>query len=278
VRIGHMTHPIHQRDDLDRSQVEHLASHVTFAALAHDWSYGALESTRDDMTEPSKANGFGIRVGRPLRSIEAAALAGLIHAMLSIISLNMLLATPDLSSSDSEILEHFSSPNAGEGALFALNLMAISIIAFLWFIGVIRSRIGRDEPKFFGTIFLGGGILYAALNLFGAAALAAPSVLVGIGGHVPDPGAASMARSVGVIAVVIFMPRMQALFVFSTAALGLRTGALPRWAVLVSYLLGVWLLVNFTFLTPNVYLFPSWVALISIELLIRRHSQPVLSE
>ena len=54
--------------------------------------------------------------------------------------------------------------------------------------------------------------------------------------------------------------------------------ALPRWAVLVSYLLGVWLLVNFTFLTPNVYLFPSWVALISIELLIRRHSQPVLSE
>ncbi len=146
--------------------------------------------------------------------------AGLIHAVLSIISLNMLLATPDLSSSDSEILEYFSSPNAGGRALFALNLMAISIIAFLWFIGVIRSRIGRDEPKFFGTIFLGGGILYAALNLFGAAALAAPSLLVGIGGQVPDPGAASMARSVGAIAVVIFMPRMQALFVFSTAALG----------------------------------------------------------
>ena len=87
-----------------------------------------------------------------------------------------------------------------------------------------------------------------------------------------------MARSVGVIAVVIFMPRMQALFVFSTAALGLRTGALPRWAVVVSYLLGIWLLVNFTFLTPNVYLFPFWVALISVELLIRRHSQPALSE
>lgn len=230
------------------------------------------------MTESSNGEGFGSRVAKPLRSIEAAALAGLIYAVCSVISLNMLLATPDLSSSNSEILEHFNSPNAGEGALFALNLMAISIIAFLWFIGVIRSRIGPDEPKFFGTIFLGGGILYAALNLFGAAALAAPSILVDIGGQVPDPGAATMARSIGAIAVIIFMPRMQALFVFSTAALGLRTGALPRWAVLVSYLLGIWLLVNFTFLTPNVYLFPSWVALMSIELLIRRHSQPVLSE
>ena len=69
------------------------------------------------MTEPSKASGFGTRVGRPLRSIEAAALAGLIHAVFSIISLNMLVATADLSSADSEILEHFSSPNAGVKAI-----------------------------------------------------------------------------------------------------------------------------------------------------------------
>ena len=76
--------------------------------------------------------------------------------------------------------------------------------------------------------------------------------------------------------VVVFMPRMQALFVFSAAALGLRTGAFPRWSVIVSYLLGLWLLVNFTFLTPSVYAFPSWVALISLELLIRRSTQPGL--
>ena len=105
----------HDSSDLDRSRVEkHLAFYSTFAGPAYDWSYGAAESTRDDMTEPSKANGFGTRVGRPLRSIEAAALAGLIHAVFSIISLNMLLATPDMSSSDSEILEHFSIRTRGE--------------------------------------------------------------------------------------------------------------------------------------------------------------------
>ena len=43
-------------------------------------------------------------------------------------------------------------------------------IAFLWFIGVVRDRIGEREDKFFATVFLGSGLLFVAM-LFAAAAV-----------------------------------------------------------------------------------------------------------
>ena len=37
----------------------------------------------------------------------------------------------------------------------ALNLVPFAGIAFLWFTGVIRDRIGEREDRFFATVFLG---------------------------------------------------------------------------------------------------------------------------
>jgi hypothetical protein len=42
-------------------------------------------------------------------------------------------------------------------------------IAFLWFIGVIRDRLGGLEDRFFATIFLGSGLLFVGLTFVGAA-------------------------------------------------------------------------------------------------------------
>jgi hypothetical protein len=39
-----------------------------------------------------------------------------------------------------------------------LNLIPFAGIAFLWFIGVIRDRIGVHEDRFFATVFLGSGL------------------------------------------------------------------------------------------------------------------------
>ena len=39
--------------------------------------------------------------------------------------------------------------------ILALNLVPLSGIAFLWFIGVVRDRIGEREDRFFATVFLG---------------------------------------------------------------------------------------------------------------------------
>lgn len=51
----------------------------------------------------------------------------------------------------------------------ALNLVPFAGVAFLWFIGVIRDRIGTYEDRFFATVLLGSGLLFVAM-LFVAAA------------------------------------------------------------------------------------------------------------
>src|SRR6516225_10813642 len=52
----------------------------------------------------------------------------------------------------------------------ALNLVPFEGIAFLWFIGVLRDRLGELEDRFFATVFLGSGLLFLAM-LFASAAM-----------------------------------------------------------------------------------------------------------
>ena len=41
--------------------------------------------------------------------------------------------------------------------------MPFAGIAFLWFIGVVRDRLGRLEDQFFSTVFFGSGLLFLAM-------------------------------------------------------------------------------------------------------------------
>jgi hypothetical protein len=96
-----------------------------------------------------------------LRTPRAAAIAG--------IAFSLLLSA-------SIVLIRLASQNqSGAGTrsvlVLGLNLVPFAGIAFLWFIGVVRDRIGEYEDRFFATVFLGSGLLFLAL-LFAAAAVA----------------------------------------------------------------------------------------------------------
>lgn len=56
---------------------------------------------------------------------------------------------------------------------------------------------------------------------------------------------------------------------FATASLGRATGALPRWLVGLTYVVGVVEFVNVTIAVPTIYVVPAWVALVSVVLLVR---------
>jgi hypothetical protein len=208
---------------------------------------------------------------RALRSIEAAAIAGIVAAVGWVFALVRLLDGPGVDASEAEITQFFADPDTGRDTLLVLQILVIATVGFLWFIGVIRGRIGDPAPKLFETVFFGGGILYAGLLFVGAAALAAPFVLADIGGMDVEAGSAAMARSFARVMLGVFASRVAALVVLSTSTLGLRTGVLPRWLILAGYLVGVGILVNVTFFTPSVYAFPGWIALVSLVLLLRRH-------
>ncbi len=213
-----------------------------------------------------------------LASAESAAVAGLLCALGWAVGLRGLLESPGISADSLEISTFYAIPDAGRNTLILLQLMVFATIAFLWFIGVIRNRLGDSEPKLFGTAFLGGAVLAAVILLVGSAALAAPAVLLRVGGVTPDPGAASISRAMAVVLLSVIAPRAATLVILSTATLGRTTGALPAWLVWLSYAIGIIEFVNVTVSEPTIYAFPAWIALVSIVMLLRRPTRHVLTE
>ncbi|MDS4057244.1 MAG: hypothetical protein RKP73_01555, partial [Candidatus Contendobacter sp.] len=89
-----------------------------------------------------------------LRAPRAAAIAGILFAILLITSLWLIhLAVP----ADPLEAGAWLQTRLNTVAL-ALNLVPFSGIAFLWFIGVLRDRLGEREDRFFATVFLGSGL------------------------------------------------------------------------------------------------------------------------
>ena len=109
-------------------------------------------------------------------SIEAAAAAGLVFAVAYLASWFLLQSPPDHSASDAEISAWYEDPGNRQGVLIGLTLAVISAIAFLWFVAVVRRRVGDREDKFFGTVFFGSGLLLTGVMLVGTAALASGAV------------------------------------------------------------------------------------------------------
>ena len=62
--------------------------------------------------------------------------------------------------------------------------MPFAGIFFLWFIGVVRARLGRLEDQFFSAVFLGSGLIFLAM-VFVATGVAGAIVT----GYARDPGA-----------------------------------------------------------------------------------------
>ncbi len=211
---------------------------------------------------------------RRFASIQAAAVAGIICAVGWSVSLRGLLAAPGISATDAEIANFYAERANATAALVWLQVLVFSTIAFLWFVGVVRGRIGDSEPKLFGTVFLGSSILLAALLFLGGALLAAPAIQVAVADKSPDPGAVSLLRSTAAGVLTVVLPRVATLVMFSTASLARATEALPRWLVLLTYAVGVYELVNVTVDTPTVYIVPAWIALVSVVLLVRRPAHP----
>jgi hypothetical protein len=225
------------------------------------------------MNQPADPLIASRRVRRRLASIEAAAIAGIVCAVGWALSLRGLLSAPGIGASDAEIDDYYADTSNGTAAIVSLQILVVSTVAFLWFVGVVRGRLGDREPRLFGTVFLGSSVLLAGLLFAGAALLAAPAVLLAVGDRTPDPDAVSVTRAGAAVLLSVFAPRVATLVMFSTASLGRATGALPGWLVVLTYVIGVLAFVNVSVATPTVYAVPAWIALVSTVLLVRRPPQ-----
>jgi hypothetical protein len=211
------------------------------------------------------------RFATRFRSIEAAAVAGLVFAVTSVIAMVLLSSSPDLSAQDSEIVVWYS--DAANRALLTtgLSLSIVSSISFLWFVAVIRRRVGDREDQFFATVFLGSGVLLTAIMLTGTAALATPAITADLANaRIPDASTLNVMSGFGTTLILVVLLRIQAVFVVSTSTLALRSGAFSRWLSYLGYAIALVMFFMPILTEPVGLAFPIWVGILSIALLARR--------
>lgn len=209
---------------------------------------------------------------KKLRTPRAAAVAGILFALLYGTSLILLrLSIPaDPTVSGSTWME-----NNGETVTLALNLIPYSGIAFLWFIGVIRDRVGDSEDRLFGTVFLGSGLLFLAL-IFVAGALAGG--LLSSFSVDPDKtieyGTYTYSRAVIYQVLNIYGIRMAGVFMISLGTIWFRTGLMHRGWTYLTYATALVLLVSIGLSLWVTLVFPLWVFLVSVYFLIQNLLHP----
>ncbi len=151
----------------------------------------------------------------------------------------------------------------------ALHLLPFAGIAFLWFMGVLRDRIGADEDQFLATVFLGSGILFLAM-LFACAAVAGGVIM--IYGAEPSKlmqsGMYAFGRTVTQQIMQVYTMKMAGVFMISTSTVAIRTAIFPRWMAYLGYALAIVLLTSLGYLSWIPVVFPLWVLLISVYILV----------
>ena len=199
----------------------------------------------------------------------SAGLAGIVFSVLFVASLLLLNDRPPAGLDERAFVEWFEVHGLSLITISALYLAPFAGIAFLWFIGVLRSRIGRGEDQFFATVFLGSGLLFVSMYWAAAAILA--SLVAGNRYDAAPPLSATRledVRSVAFSFLFVLAARAASVFMLVTCTIARRTGIFPRPLILAGYAIALAMLLSLAFLQWIVLLFPLWVGVASGYILV----------
>ena len=199
-----------------------------------------------------------------LTTPRAAALAGVIFAVLFAAAIILLRRSlPEGADPGSQWLT-----TGAHKMVLAAELVTFSGIAFLWFIGVVRSNLGRLEDRFFATVFLSSGLLFLAM-MFVAVAVGAALATANDArsGMLAGTDVGTFGQMLVLKLSKTYALRMAAVFMMSLATIWLRTGLMPKWLVVLTYLMAVTLMVAADTTMWLSLSFPIWVLVVSVLLL-----------
>jgi hypothetical protein len=208
-------------------------------------------------------------VGRPLNSPRAAALAGVLFAVLFTTALALMRsALPDTLSADADWLTDAAATRISIG----LGMVPFAGIAFLWFMGVVRDRFKDAEDQLFSSVFIGSGLLFLAM-VFVSAAIAGGIVATAplIADEQSRSEITTFGRSVMLQVSNVYALRMAGVLLISLATMWLRTGVMPRWLAFLTYAVALVLLVVTTLSLWVTLIFPAWVLGVSILILVQNY-------
>lgn len=200
-----------------------------------------------------------------LKTPNAAAIAGLLFSVLLIVAFTLLRvsAPADPQEPGSWLHANFHTVE------LAMNLIPFAGIAFLWFIGVLRDRLGEMEDRFFATVFFGSGLLFLAMLFLVSAVVG--GVLIAFAAK-PEELIGSttfhFARATVYATINVYMVKMAGVFMITTSTIALYTGIAPRWLAIFGYALALLLLFGSYYISWSFFIFPLWVFLLSVFILV----------
>lgn len=201
-----------------------------------------------------------------IRTPRAAAVAGIVFAVLLITSEVLVwVYVPSVASAQAGEIARRSKE-----LTLAMNLRPFSGIAFLWFMGVVRHRLGNLEDRFFATVFLGSGLLYVAMMFVsGAVAEAVLTLVATRSDALLSSGSFDLAREEVFRITSIYATKMAGVFMISTSTIFTQTRVVPRWIALLGYGLALVLLLSAVHIRLLAAVFPLWVMIISVWILVQ---------
>jgi len=216
-------------------------------------------------------------VARAIRTPRAAALAGIAFSLLFAVALVLVRTAVPADPDDAE--QWLSDGSRHDAVLLGLGLVPFAGIAFLWFVGVVRDRIGEAEDRFFATAFLGSGLLFVGM-IFAASAVAGGLIAAAEqnADRLLSSGAWELGRETTYELMVVYAMRMAAVCVLAISTILLRTRLAPRWLVASGYAIAVVLLLTVGSFAWVELLFPAWVLALSVYVLVtsfRGHAEVV---
>jgi hypothetical protein len=205
-----------------------------------------------------------------LRTPRAAAVAGILFSVLffTVYAL-MRLSVPGDPSEPGAWLQ------SGETYVaVAMNLVPFAGIAFLWFVGALRDRLGTREDQFFATVFLGSGFLLLAM-LFSAAAVVGAIVMAfhAAPGTLMHSATFYFGRSLAYGMVNIYLVKTASVFMITTSTIALHTRLTPTWLAVGGYVIALVLLIGSSYFDWSLMVFPLWVLLVSLIILTEKQTE-----
>jgi hypothetical protein len=201
-----------------------------------------------------------------IRSPRSAAFAGIIFSLLTAASMAIMTRVATISPAG---VNEAWLETTSQSVRLAVALVPFAGIAFLWFTGVIRDLLGNREDQFFSTVFFGSGIIFVA-TLF---------VWATIAGAIYGTFAATAERFVDALIYIFglelmneimsnFTLRMAGVYMLSIGTLWLRTKTLPRWFIILTYIVALSFLFFAGLVRTMRFVFPGWVFAVSVYVLV----------
>lgn len=201
--------------------------------------------------------------GKRLTTPRAAALAGIMFSVLFTSSVLLIR-----NSMPTEGIDQAAWLESGAKQVkLALFLLPFAGICFLWFIGVVRDRLGSFEDQFFSTVFYSSAILFLAMVFAAAAVTGAFALSLSQSPETSVEGIFMYSRLLISQLFTIYAMRMAGVFVASLGTIWFRTGLMPRWLSFLTFVFALALTLTMSVNLWVAIVFPTWVLVISIYIL-----------